>query len=136
MNMNDLIKCILIDDDEDDYEIFKMALGEIDKNIELQYAFNGTEAIRKLNEDHSMVPDLIFIDLNMPRMNGSQCLEFIRKTAHLKNIPVYIYSTSSDPITIAETKKKGATDFIVKPSNLISLVQILSGVLKIQTHKR
>jgi len=127
--MKDLIKCFLIDDDEDDYEIFRMALSEVDKSIEVHYAFNGLEALRKLKEDPSILPDYFFVDLNMPRMNGKQCLEAIRKSEQLRNIPVFIYSTFADPKTVAELKGLGAADFIVKPSNIKSLIQILSEVL-------
>jgi len=132
--MKDFIKCFLIDDDEDDYEIFRMALSEVDKSIEVHYALNGMEALRKLREDPSLLPDYFFVDLNMPRMNGKQCVEAIRKSDQLKDIPVFIYSTFADPKTVAELKSLGATDFIVKPSNIKSLVQILSDVLGINNN--
>jgi CheY-like chemotaxis protein len=79
-----LTNCFLIDDDEDDLEIFKMALGEIDPSITLHYAFSGVEALKKLNADPCLIPHVIFIDWNMPRMNGRQCLEEIKKTERLK----------------------------------------------------
>ncbi|PWT97026.1 MAG: response regulator, partial [Bacteroidetes bacterium] len=100
--MKDLIKCFLIDDDEDDFEIFRMALSEIDESIHVDYAYNGIEALRKLNEDKTLKPNYFFVDLNMPRMNGKQCLEAIRKDDQLKEVPVYIYSTFADPKTVAE----------------------------------
>ena len=130
-----LTHCFLIDDDEDDYEIFKMALNDIDPAIILHYAYNGFDALKKLNGEHHLVPDLIFIDWNMPKMNGRQCLEEIKKNERLRNIPVYIYSTSSDPKAIEETRKLGASDFIVKPSSISNLVNILARIFHIRTYK-
>ena len=128
------MNCFLIDDDEDDYEIFKMALNEIDPDIILHYAFNGAEAIKRLNEDYHLVPNFIFIDWNMPKMNGKQCLEEIRKSEKLRNVPAYIYSTSSDPRAIELIKQLGASDFIVKPSNISSLVNILAQIFHIRKY--
>ena len=130
-----LIHCFLIDDDEDDYEIFKMALHEIDPAIMLNYAYNGFEALEKLRQDHLLVPHFIFIDWNMPKMNGRQCLEEIKKNERLKNVPVYIYSTSSDPRAIEETRRLGASDFIVKPSSISTLVNILARIFHIREYK-
>jgi len=129
--MKDSINCFLIDDDEDDHEIFRMALNEIDKSIILHYAYNGLEAIRKIKENESLTPNFIFIDMNMPLMNGRQCLQALQQNERLKNIPVFIYSTSSDPKMIADIKGMGATDFIIKPSSFKSLIQILSQVLSV-----
>jgi len=68
-------------------------------------------------------------------MNGRQCLEEIKKTDRLKNVPIYIYSTSSDPRAIEETRQMGASDFIVKPSNISSLVNILARIFHIRKYK-
>jgi CheY-like chemotaxis protein len=130
-----LTHCFLIDDDEDDYEIFKMALNDIDPAIRLHYAYNGFDALKKLNGEHHLVPDFIFIDWNMPKMNGRQCLEEIKKNERLRHIPVYIYSTSSDPKAIEETRRLGASDFIVKPSSISTLVNILARIFHIRTYK-
>ncbi len=130
-----LTHCFLIDDDEDDYEIFKMALDEIDPAIILHYSYNGVEALKKLNGHHQLVPDFIFIDWNMPKMNGRQCLEEIKKNERLCNVPVYIYSTSSDPKAVEETRRLGASDFIVKPSSISTLVNILARIFHIRTYK-
>ncbi len=126
--------CFLIDDDEDDYEIFRMALNEIDPGIILRYAYNGADAINMLTGGLHLVPDFIFIDWNMPKMNGRQCLEEIRKTERLRNVPVYIYSTSSDPAALEATRQLGASDFIIKPSNISTLVKILAQIFHIRTH--
>ncbi|MGZ3883658.1 MAG: response regulator [Bacteroidia bacterium] len=112
--------CFLIDDDEDDQEIFKMALKELKCNVSCVSAYSGTEAIRKL-EDGTFTPHYIFLDLNMPRMNGKQCLAEIKKMKHLDHVPVFIYSTSSDSQIIKETLQLGASDYIIKPPSVSSL---------------
>jgi CheY-like chemotaxis protein len=122
-------KWLLIDDDLDDQEIFCLAAKEVDQAIKCTCENSGIEALAKLNEG-SFVPDCIFIDMNMPRMNGRQCLIEIKKINHLSNVPIYMCSTSSDPSVIAETKMLGAVDFIVKPSTLGEFTKTLSSVFE------
>src|SRR3982751_6890989 len=105
----------LVDDDIDDHEIFKSALAKVDADLELLTATNGYEALDVLLASNPL-PDYIFVDLNMPRMGGLQFLKEIKQTETLKNIPVIIYSTSSNPGDIAKTRELGAVSFITKPS--------------------
>lgn len=126
--MEDLIKCFLIDDDADDQEIFGQALESTGKSIRCTFANDGVEALEKLNADESFIPDFIFIDMNMPRMNGIQCLEAIRKLTRLKGVTLYMYSTAADPKSIAITQSLGAREFIIKPSNFNDLTQKLTQI--------
>ena len=126
--------CFLIDDDEDDREIFGLAMAQVDHSIYCTFAADGIEGLSRLASDHSFVPDHIFIDMNMPRMNGLRCLEEIRKLSHLSEVPVYMYSTSSNDRSISETKALGATGFIVKPSSLADLIGILAGLVQKTVH--
>ena len=123
-------ECFLIDDDHEDQEIFQIALKQVDQNIGFTAASNGLEGLHKLKEDLSFVPDFIFLDLNMPKMNGMQCLPEIRQLGHLKNVKIIMYSTSSDAAIIDESKLLGADDFLVKPDKLGLLVDKLSGILE------
>lgn len=126
MRTNDTtLNCFLVDDDLDDQEIFCMALCGVDDSIKCIFANDGVHALERLN-DCTITPDFIFIDLNMPRMNGLQCLVEIKKLNHLKHIPVYMYSTAADPKAIVEAKQFGAIDFIVKPTNISELSTILA----------
>lgn len=118
----------LVDDDADDQEIFALALAEVDKDIHCVTAKNGMEALVKLNEDQFR-PDYIFLDLNMPRMNGKQCLQEIRNLQSLNAIPVVIYSTSSERRDMEETKALGAAAFITKPPGISELVRRLQNIL-------
>lgn len=124
--MKESINCFLIDDDADDQEIFGQALESIGKTIRCIFANDGVHALEKLNADETFIPDFIFIDMNMPRMNGIQCLEAIRKIERLEATTLYMYSTAADPKTIAETQRLGAKEFIVKPSNFNELINKLS----------
>src|SRR5690606_8447652 len=84
---------MIIDDDQDDRDFFFEALMEVDSTSGFLAAPNGIEAIKFLKHPDTNKPDLIFLDLNMPLMNGCQCLEEIRKIKAYKNTPVIIYTT-------------------------------------------
>ena len=107
---------LLIDNDTDDQEIFSMALGEIDSTISCLMADDGLSAIEKLTTSPGCIPSYIFIDMNMPLMDGKQCLQEIRKIPAYADVPIYIYSTAANPTLVAEAKTLGATDFIMKPT--------------------
>ena len=119
------VTCLLIDDDPDDQEFFSLALKELAPPAICVFANNGIEGIEKLQSKAQFSPDYIFIDMNMPRMNGVECLSEIKKIKNVKNTPVFLYSTSADPKMVNESKKLGAADFIVKPIGINDLVQIL-----------
>jgi CheY-like chemotaxis protein len=119
----------LVDDDIDDQEIFMSAVNEIDSSIKCVSIDNCEEAIEKLKTDKYNLPDIIFLDLNMPRLNGRQCLAELRKLAHLKDVPVVIYSTSSLKKDIEETKSLGANMFLTKPSKFDELCNALTNLI-------
>ena len=117
--------CFLIDDDEDDQAVFQLALDDIAMPVTCRFAKNGPDALSQLKDD-TFVPHCIFLDLNMPGMNGKQCLAELRKMEHLTATPIYIYSTSSDDDMITEYKGLGATDYIIKPTSINMLTKLLS----------
>lgn len=119
---------LLIDDDIDDRMIFGEVLKELAPDIIYHEAINGEDALMKLNND--LVPDLIFLDLNMPRVDGKQFLAEIQQQAHLKHIPVVIYSTSSHESDKKETRELGASYFLTKPNSLHELTHILTDLLQ------
>ena len=124
------LRCLLVDDDNDDQDIFMMALEDIDKSIECILANSSSQALKILNENEEATFDFIFLDLNMPRTNGKQCLEQIKKIPRFQHIPVVIYSTSSDPRDRIETKQIGAFDFISKPPDIDHLAKLLTEIFK------
>ena len=116
---------LLIDDDEDDREVFSSIVTEAYPQISLSVAANGRQALSDLrNAPHP--PDLIFLDLNMPLMNGRQFMEAIRSDQKLQRIPVVILTTSSDSKTITEMKALGARDFITKPDKYSAWEKMLN----------
>ncbi len=114
----------LVDDDADDVSIFKEVLQGVNPLIDFVSAGDGYEAL-KLLKMQTNKPDVIFLDLNMPRMGGKECLEALKKDMHLQDIPVIMYTTSSRSKDIEETMQKGAVCFITKPTNLKELKNIL-----------
>jgi len=127
VKMKNTKECLLIDDDPDDREIFCMALQEIDKSIKCVLANNGSDALTIL-KPLTFTPDFIFIDINMPGMNGIQCLTEIKKLDHLKDAKIIMYSTSAQPKIVELTKNLGANDFLVKPVTLDLLTEQLSTI--------
>lgn len=121
--------CFLIDDDIDDQELFEIALKKVDNSIAYSVANNGVEAIKRFEEDASFVPDIIFLDVNMPKMNGLQCLAKLKELPQLHNVKIVMYTTSSDPAVIEESKRLGAADFQTKPTSLKTLIERLSVIL-------
>jgi len=118
---------LIADDDDDDKEMFQEVVAEIDQCIRCIKAVNGFEAVQLL-EKGEFVPDFIFLDLNMPRMNGKQCLQYLKKNEKLRSIPAIVYTTSKSPQDKEETKKLGAVHFITKPSSMTDLKKELEFV--------
>jgi CheY-like chemotaxis protein len=132
--VNQPVKCLLIDDDLDDQEIFCMALKELNSEIECTLADNGEQALERLQSNSSMQPDIIFIDVNMPLMNGLECLQELKKLDHLNDSEMFMYSTSSESRMKSKSLELGAKDFIVKPPSVTMLKDILTQVF--DDHKK
>lgn len=123
----------ILDDDQDDIEILTEALYTIDDSISCYKAMNGVEGLAMLKEGEIPKPDLIFLDLNMPRVNGRQFLERLKRDATLSGIPVVMYSTSSITSEINELMKLGAKHYITKPDSFSTLTQQLKKVFDAAT---
>jgi CheY-like chemotaxis protein len=113
-NVSKPFTCFLVDDDIDDQEIFLTVMEEIAPGIRCVTALNGQEAMNMLTSGE-VVPDLIFLDLNMPLMNGKQFLAACGQVDKCRHIPVIVLSTTSDKSNIEETFRLGAKDYITKP---------------------
>jgi len=121
---------LIIDDDEDDRALFFDAVKTIDPDIICFSARNGQEGLEFLNNKKFRLPDYIFLDLNMPRIDGRQCLAMIKKDKRLSDIPIIIYSTSNRPEDIAECRRLGAVRFITKPTLYSEICKGIASVLK------
>jgi CheY-like chemotaxis protein len=120
---------LIVDDDVDDRDFFCEALHEIDQSIKCVCAKNGFEALELLNQPKTELPDYIFLDLNMPRLGGIQCLSALKKIKRLSNIPVVIFSTTKQYEEAEETRQLGAVLFLTKPPTYTQLIDKLAFVL-------
>ncbi len=116
---------LLADDDEDDKTLFCEALAEVDPVIKCLTAADGREALTILSGSSAARPGIIFLDINMPVMDGWQCLGHLKGDKDLKDIPVIMYSTSSYQRDIDLALESGALCFLTKPSDYRELRSIL-----------
>ena len=119
----------LADDDSDDVEFFYEALSDVCGSATFESGKNGMELMKKLLYPELPVPDIIFLDINMPLMNGLECLKEIKSHLHLKDIPVVMYTTSALSGTIEIAYRLGASLFMEKPSEFQELKNMLSPIL-------
>jgi CheY-like chemotaxis protein len=117
MNINNTPKILLADDDADDRAIMQDAMHELEASQVLCFAHNGEEALRILGSDFTTdhKPALIILDLNMPKLNGTETLRCIKNDARFNNIPVIIFSTSLNPLEKEKCMRLGAHSYITKP---------------------
>ena len=125
---------LLVDDDADDCMFFEEALRSISKRSKLTIVRDGEQLITLLNTV-KILPEILFLDLNMPLKNGFECLEEIKANKKLSALPVVIMSTSFDPAKIANLHKKGAVLYIRKPSNFSELEKVIQYALTFATKK-
>lgn len=122
-------KCIMLaDDDSDDRFLFEEALREVCNVSKLIVACDGLELIKKLEETVKPFPDVIFIDINMPYLNGLECLSKIRLDKNLQSIPVIMLSTTQNKATVESAYKLGANYYIHKPSSFAVLKKMIEKV--------
>lgn len=119
---------LLADDDHDDAELFSEALNRVDPSITLHHVDNGTGVFEFLN-DGRQTPDLIFLDLNMPKMSGWQCLAQLKNNPDYKDIPVIMYTTSSHYRDAEIALDLGALGLVTKPSEFKILKTIISAIV-------
>lgn len=122
---NEPLHIILADDDESDRLLFTEAFLELKIKTIVRTVNNGVQLMDLLNTEYIRLPNLLFLDLNMPRKNGLECLKEIRSSKKLKDISVAIYSTSANEKDIEETFLNGANVYITKPNNYTMLKKVL-----------
>jgi len=131
-NQNPQKHIYLADDDSDDRSMFAEVLLELDNSIVLTEAQNGQELMDILNTDSYPLPEVIFLDINMPIKNGFECLKEIRDNrGGLQKISIVMFTTSSDPSTMAKAFELGANFYAIKPNTFNGLRSLASDILKI-----
>lgn len=130
--MNDnYIKVILADDDEDDRLFFTDAFEELKITTKVNTFNDGVYLMDHLNSENITLPEILFLDLNMPRKSGMDCLKEIRANDRFKDIAVAIYSTSSSEEDVENTFVLGANIYIKKPNDFKKLKKVLSEIVTI-----
>jgi CheY-like chemotaxis protein len=130
------ILVFLIDDDHDDQLFFELAISEMEVPIDFRFADDGIMGLAMLsNPDFN--PDFIFVDMNMPRMNGMECLAKIKNIDRLKQVPVFMYSTTADDYVARDCMKLGAAGVIKKQTSISAISEKLLRVFesKIASHQ-
>jgi CheY-like chemotaxis protein len=123
-------KILLIDDDPDDRDLFCEAVYEIDPKIICYAEAGARKALAKLTDEELDIPNIIFLDINMPGMNGWQCLSILKKTQHYEGVPVIMYSTTSHPEDIDRAYTGGALCFFTKPATFSELKKSIGLVVQ------
>ena len=132
MDTNQL-QILLADDDEDDCLFFKEALNELPLAVHLTTVYDGEELMQLLNRQNEPLPHVLFLDLNMPRKSGYECLADIKRDPKLKQLPVIILSTSFEKEMANMLYQIGAHDCIRKPASITQLKQVIQQALTLLT---
>jgi CheY-like chemotaxis protein len=129
------ITILLADDDEDDRHITREALEEARVTNDLRTVQDGVELLDYLarrgkyaDAKHSPRPDLILLDLNMPRIDGREALTAIKQDAELRSIPVVVLTTSREVEDVERLLELGASSFVSKPVTFLELVEIMKAL--------
>jgi CheY-like chemotaxis protein len=123
-------RLLVVDDDRDDTELFTEAVEILDSTVQCINAVHGKEALEKLTSDAISMPDIIFLDINMPVMDGWAFLEQMKAIENVKDIPVIMYSTSSEKSIMKTALLSGALCFFSKPESFNMLKSIMRVVLE------
>ena len=129
------LNILLADDDTDDCNFFKEALVKLNLSANLKTVNDGEELMQLLSNETIDLPNLLFLDINMPRKNGFECLSEIKKNDRLKDLPIVIFSTSNSRDSINHAFKIGANIYIRKPGNFNQLMQVIQHAIPIASDK-
>jgi len=121
---------LLADDDTDDCMFFKEALKDLFLPTEFTAVHDGEQLMQLLTNEDTVLPHVLFLDLNMPRKNGFECLSEIKLNARLNGIPVIIFSTSFENETVNQLHKSGAFYYIRKPSQFSQFKSLIQQSLE------
>ncbi len=120
---------LLADDDKDDVDLFTDALNELEELTVLKTVHDGEQLMNFLINEADRLPDMLFLDLNMPRKNGYECLAEIKDNDRLKNLPVIIFSTSFNLEAVNALYNNGALYYISKPNEFTKLKKVIHNAI-------
>ena len=123
-------KILLVDDDEDDRQIFTEIVCDVDNDAMVEYAENGLEMIAQLNKmPDDELPGMIILDQNMPRMTGKESLIFLKESPRFQQIPTIVYSTYQVKDFYQECLELGAQDVVAKPDTMQAYREMVEQLL-------
>lgn len=120
------VNILLAEDDPDDSLLFMQAVDESAIRSEVSIADTGAKLVNHLESLQKVIPDIIFLDMNMPLKNGIECLQVIRSNDHYKMVPVIMYSTSYNNNEIEACYEKGANYYVVKPYSFNAIKKMIT----------
>lgn len=121
---------LMIDNDEEDLDFFLEALRSIDPSITLVQSTSAEKTLEQLRKGNLPTPSIIIVDLDMPRMDGTEFLNTCKKIESLANVPIIIYTNSYNRELESICMSLGATAFIQKPDTWVKIVQVAKAVLE------
>jgi len=127
-------KILIVDDDEDDKDFLCEAIQNIDSSAQCIWVSDGLHALRLINDENFNPPDFIFLDLNMPKIGGIQCLHKLRKLSNYKTIPVIIYTTSKLSSEQFDLNHLGPIQFLCKPTRIAELSAAVDEIFRSQNY--
>lgn len=127
------VRLLLADDDEDDCYFFKEALEGLSIATTLQVVHDGVQLTESLHDTGAELPDILFLDLNMPLKNGYECLLEVRLNARLRLLPVIVLSTFISSDIEEKLYRSGASHCIIKPTNVVQLTGVIQRALALTT---
>jgi CheY-like chemotaxis protein len=131
MQNKNFVEILLVDDDQDDRNIFSDALSELKIQTNLTLLEDGRDLVSYLEDPKNKRPDILFLDLNMPYKSGVECLVDIRKIEKFRDLSIAIYSTSTSEKDMEDTFINGANIYIKKPNDFAKLKKVLNDVVSI-----
>lgn len=139
---NSPLNILLADDDIDDRQLFAKALSEVSIPTHLTTVQDGEQLMKYLSENSENLPDVVFLDLSMPRKTGFECLSEIKENAKFKDIPVIMitislpHSPDFEKEVISMLSKLGMQDYIKKTNDFAQLKQVIQDALTLVLKKR
>jgi|SRR5688572_7511488 len=125
-NIQEVTHILLAEDDQDDVLIFQLAIDELSKTIILSIAENGEKLVAMVEE---ILPDIIFLDINMPCLTGQECLREIRSRKKFDNVPIIMYTSHGDLHMIDDAYRDGANFYMIKSNSIHELTDKLNKIL-------
>lgn len=132
LELEELIRIVLAENDQDDVLLFKLAVGQLPFDVQINHAEDGEKLFILLRQ---FIPDIIFLDINLPYKDGISCLAEIRRNHIYDNVPVIMYTGYKSEKYIADSFAKGANFYVLKIAAVSELAERLSLVFSVDWKK-